>query len=174
MLADRYARSLTKHGREAISASGSVMPDALLSGLDSVRRGFLLVDGAGRLVFRTAPAQPLLEKFGPGLGGATSVGPLLRALCASAAEPRRDLFRAVRQAIAQSAPATFEAGVGGDTIQIDLHPAVGTGWVVTLEDVSARRAAEASAAKRPARARPPGCPIPRPPPNPRGPPAGAP
>ena len=50
MLADRFALSLTKHGREALSAPGSVMPDALLSGLDSVRQGFLLVDGAGRLV----------------------------------------------------------------------------------------------------------------------------
>ncbi|WCS28283.1 EAL domain-containing protein [Methylobacterium sp. NMS14P] len=119
--------------------------EPLVPYLDAVRQGLLMIDRAGTVVAASAPARRLLESLtvAPLIGAAAL--PLLRALRDGSAPARRATLRALRGALARRQPALFEVRRRDHTVQVELHPLAEGGWVVTLEDVSTRKATEARA-----------------------------
>ncbi len=119
--------------------------DPLVPYLDAARQGLLMIDRAGTVVAASAPARRLLESLtvAPRIGAAAL--PLLRALRDGSAPARHATLRALRGALARRQPALFEVRRRAHTVQVELHPLAEGGWVVTLEDVSTRKATEARA-----------------------------
>ncbi|MGT2486336.1 putative bifunctional diguanylate cyclase/phosphodiesterase [Methylobacterium oryzae CBMB20] len=113
--------------------------------LDAVRQGLLMIDRAGRVVAANAPARRLLDSLTVTLETDTAALPLLRALRDDTAPARRATLRALRRALARRQPVLFEVRRRDHTVQVELHPLAAGGWVVTLEDVSTRKATEARA-----------------------------
>ncbi|MGY2052021.1 putative bifunctional diguanylate cyclase/phosphodiesterase [Methylobacterium sp. JK268] len=126
-------------------AGRALGPPALLACLDTLRPGLVVVDGAGRIGLCTAPARALLAAIAPEGEAPRSGRGLIRVLDRTGALPRAELLRAIRRARAGEA-ATLDLRRGDRAVQISLARVPGTGLLVTLEDVSDRRAAEASAA----------------------------
>ncbi|MCJ2006010.1 putative bifunctional diguanylate cyclase/phosphodiesterase [Methylobacterium sp. J-092] len=112
--------------------------------LDVIRHGLLMIDDAGRVIVSNAPAERLLTNFLPP-SREPGARPLLRALCAGTAKPRREVFRSLRQGRDRRTAVSFEVRDQGLTLQVELNPAEEQGWIATIEDVSARKASEARA-----------------------------
>jgi diguanylate cyclase (GGDEF)-like protein len=129
--------------REAANLRAS--DSALIPYLDAVRQGLLMIDGAGRIIVASASAHGLLAalKVTPRENG--SAVPLLRALRGGTAQSRRTVMRALRHALHRRQPAMFELRRDDHTVQAEAHPVADGSWVVTLEDVSTRKATEARA-----------------------------
>ncbi|MGH1570652.1 putative bifunctional diguanylate cyclase/phosphodiesterase [Methylobacterium sp. P31] len=119
--------------------------DTLIRYLDAVRQGLLMIDGAGTIVVASAPAQHLLASLNVMVRENASALPLLRALRGGTAQERRTVVGALRHALQRRQPAVFELRGQDHTVQVELHPVAGGRWVVTLEDVSTRKATEARA-----------------------------
>jgi diguanylate cyclase (GGDEF)-like protein len=119
--------------------------DGLVPYLDAVRQGLLMIDGAGAVVAASAPARDLLGRLQVSLPADASAIRLLRGLRGGTAQDRRAAIRAVRLAIERRQPTVFELRRADHTVQAELHPVAGDRWVVTLEDVSSRKATEARA-----------------------------
>jgi diguanylate cyclase (GGDEF)-like protein len=113
--------------------------------LDAVRQGLLMIDRTGTVVAANAPARPLLAALGAVLRPDAPALSLLRVLRGEAGPARRTLLLALRRALAGRQPGLFEIRRPPHTVQAELHPAAGGRWVVTLEDVSTRKATEARA-----------------------------
>ena len=113
--------------------------------LDVIRHGLLMIDDAGRVIVSNAPAARLLADFLSPPSREPSARPLLRALCAGTATPRREVFRSLRQGRDRRTAVSFEVKGRGLTLQVELNPAEEQGWIATIEDVSARKASEARA-----------------------------
>ncbi|TGD98329.1 putative bifunctional diguanylate cyclase/phosphodiesterase [Methylobacterium nonmethylotrophicum] len=105
--------------------------------IDAVRHGFLLIDPLGRVALCTGPARALLQRLG--LAGAPSLRGLLRLACAGSGLGVREVVARLR------GEGAFAVALGGHTVEVELHPVPGEGVALVLEDVSARRAAEARA-----------------------------
>ncbi|WP_457107908.1 putative bifunctional diguanylate cyclase/phosphodiesterase [Methylobacterium sp. P5_C11] len=129
----------------AIPAMQGVTRDPLLPYLDAVRQGLLMIDRAGTVIAANAPARHLLADVAVSLRANAAAIPLLRALRSDTAPPRRTLLRTLRRSLARRQPAMFELRHRDHTVQAELHPLADGGWVVTLEDVSTRKATEARA-----------------------------
>ena len=123
----------------------AVTRETLIRYLDAVRHGLLMVDGSGHVVVASAPAQALLAALQVALRQNGPALPLLRALRGATAQERRATIGALRHAIVSRHPLVFEFRRADHTVQAELHPVAGGSWVVTLEDVSTRRATEARA-----------------------------
>jgi diguanylate cyclase (GGDEF)-like protein len=119
--------------------------DPLLPFLDAVRQGLLMIDPTGTVIAANAPARQLLAGLNVTLRVQASAIPLLRALRAGTAPPRGALLRSLRRALARRQPVVFELRHRDHTVQVELHPLATGGWVVSLEDVSIRKATEARA-----------------------------
>ncbi|MCJ2054218.1 putative bifunctional diguanylate cyclase/phosphodiesterase [Methylobacterium sp. J-070] len=119
--------------------------DLLPPYLDAVRQGLLMIDGSGTVVAANAPAQALLAAMTVTLRPNAPAPPLLRVLRAEAGPARRALLLALRRSLGQRQPAVFEFRREDHTVQAELRPVAGDRWVVTLEDVSTRKAIEARA-----------------------------
>uniref|UniRef100_UPI0005B97399 putative bifunctional diguanylate cyclase/phosphodiesterase n=1 Tax=Methylobacterium sp. B1 TaxID=91459 RepID=UPI0005B97399 len=119
--------------------------DPLLPFLDAVRQGLLMIDPTGTVIAANAPARQLLAGLNVTLRVQASAIPLLRALRAGTAPPRGALLRSLRRALARRQPVVFELRHRDHTVQVELHPLATGGWVVSLEDVSTRKAVEARA-----------------------------
>ncbi|MGU3659997.1 MULTISPECIES: EAL domain-containing protein [unclassified Methylobacterium] len=117
----------------------------LLPFLDAVRQGLLMIDPTGTVIAANAPARQLLAGLNVTLRVQASAIPLLRALRAGTAPPRGALLRSLRRALARRQPVVFELRHRDHTVQVELHPLATGGWVVSLEDVSTRKAVEARA-----------------------------
>ena len=124
---------------------GPARREALLSYLDAVRQGLLMIDAGGTVIAFNAPAQRLLGDLAVTLRDNAAALPLLRALRGGSAPSRRADLGALRHALDRRLPALFEIGRADHTVQAELHPLADGGWVVTLEDVSTRKATEARA-----------------------------
>ncbi|MGH1587569.1 putative bifunctional diguanylate cyclase/phosphodiesterase [Methylobacterium phyllosphaerae] len=129
----------------AVPAMQGVTRDPLLPYLDAVRQGLLMIDRAGTVIAANAPARQLLADVAVSLRANAAAVPLLRALRSDTAPSRRALLRTLRRSLARRQPAMFELRHRDHTVQAELHPLADGGWVVTLEDVSTRKATEARA-----------------------------
>jgi len=131
--------------RRSAAAEASVLQSStLFRYLDSVRHGLLLIDPAGHVGVCTASARSLFDRVGAAFEGAPSARQLLRAVRGGHLS-RREIFRQLRGAWEQRAATIFEVEFPDHTIQVELAPVPGEGWVVTLEDISTRKATEARA-----------------------------
>ncbi len=122
-----------------------VTRDSLVRYLDAVRQGLLMIDGAGSVVVASAPAQHLLASLNVTVRANASARPLLRVLRGETAQARRAVIADLRHALHRRQPALFELRAQEHTVQAEFHPVAGGRWVVTLEDVSTRKATEARA-----------------------------
>ncbi|MHB2211147.1 putative bifunctional diguanylate cyclase/phosphodiesterase [Methylobacterium sp. CM6257] len=122
-----------------------VTRDTLIGYLDAVRQGLLMIDGVGTIVVASSPAQHLLSSLNVTVRENASALPLLRALRGGTAQERRTAMSALRHALQRRQPVVFELRGRDHTVQAELHPTAGGRWVVTLEDVSTRKATEARA-----------------------------
>jgi diguanylate cyclase (GGDEF)-like protein len=113
--------------------------------LDVIRHGLLTIGASGYVVAFNAPAERLLAGLDVALAVDLPAIRLARSLCARTAQPRREVFRSLRQALDRRASAAFEVTRQDRTLHIELHRSDAGGWVATLEDVSARKASEARA-----------------------------
>ncbi|MBE7198977.1 MAG: EAL domain-containing protein [Parafilimonas terrae] len=112
--------------------------------LDALQQGFIFIDRLGHLTGCTKPARVLLGPLAPSQPTSRA---LLRALAAASGQGRRRIVRELRRAVALGQPASFEVTVRGRSIAATAHAVPEEGWTVTLDDVSARLAAEASSAE---------------------------
>ncbi|MBA9064438.1 diguanylate cyclase (GGDEF)-like protein [Methylobacterium fujisawaense] len=146
MRADPQPADLSRReaARPPLSERG-VGRDPLLPFLDAVRQGLLMIDPTGTVIAANAPARQLLAGLNVTLRVQASAIPLLRALRAGTAPPRGALLRSLRRALARRQPVVFELRHRDHTVQVELHPLATGGWVVSLEDVSTRKATEARA-----------------------------
>ena len=131
----------------AAAEPDGLTPATLVRYLDTMRHGFLFVNGGGHVEVCTAPARLLLGDAGAGTERGPSLRQLLRLLGEHAHMPRAEIVRRLRVARDQAGTTSFELTRQDLTIQVELYPVAGQGWAITLEDVSARRAAEVSAAE---------------------------
>ena len=115
--------------------------------LDVVRYGLLLVDPSGQIIHCTQQAQRLLNVTGPSTMRGTSVRQILQTVRANAGVPWREFPARLRHILHQETATSFELAIGERTVDICPHPVPGGGWIATVEDVSARRTAEANAAE---------------------------
>jgi len=131
-----------------IEAAGRLSPARLDSRhvrhLDALQQGFIFIDGRGRLTGCTKPARSLLGPLAP---PQLTSRALLRALAAASGQGRRRIVRELRRAVALGQPAGFEVALRGRSIAVTAHAVPEEGWTVTLDDVSARLAAEANSAE---------------------------
>jgi diguanylate cyclase (GGDEF)-like protein len=140
------SRAATRPIRPDLSLDPApVNRDGLVPYLDAVRQGLLMIDGSGAVVAASAPARHLLDRLKVSLPADASAVRLLGALRGGTAQDRRAAMRAVRLAVERRQPTVFELRRADHTVQADLHPVAGGRWVVTLEDVSTRKATEARA-----------------------------
>ncbi len=112
--------------------------------LNTLPQGFIFLDGRGRLRGCTDPAQALLAALNT---PQPSPRALLQSLAAAWGQGRRPVVLELRRAFAEGQPAAFELSLGGRNIAVTIHAIPGEGWTVILDDVSVRRAAEASSAE---------------------------
>ncbi|ACA16311.1 diguanylate cyclase/phosphodiesterase [Methylobacterium sp. 4-46] len=125
----------------------SPLPRALLLRcLDGLRHGLLILDEAGRVALCTEPARALLAALAPDLTEPLSPRRLIAALRGAGALARADILRAARR-LREEGAVSLDLCHRDRTVQVSLSRVPGTGMVATLEDISARRAAEASAAE---------------------------
>ena len=113
--------------------------------LDVIRHGLLVIDAFGRVVISNNPAKQLLSNMNIEPTDHLSAMQLLRALCARASQSRQGIFESLRRALDLQTSTSFEVTDQDHTLQVELRSIAGEGWVVTLEDVSARKASEARA-----------------------------
>ena len=118
----------------------------LVSHLDALDQGILVIDADGRVIVQTEPAQVLLRALALPPVAAMSPRALLRAVAAVVGQTGGEVFSMVLRAQEHGRPVAFEATVDRRSVAITIHPVSG-GWTVTLEDVSARRAVEAGSAE---------------------------
>lgn len=119
----------------------------ILRFLGTVRQGHLFVDASGRVVACTPPARRLLEAYDPGFDLQHSIRWFIRALAAGSAQTVSAVLLRFREARLTSSACRFEIVLGKQVVQIETHAVQDGGWAATLEDISARRAAETDAAK---------------------------
>ena len=137
--------SAIPHRIEASARPAQARANHPLDGhLNALQQGFIFLDGRGRLRGCTDPARTLL---GPLVAQDLSSRALLQALAAALGGDRRPVVIAMRRAFAQGQPAAFDLSLDGRDIAVVVHAIPGEGWTVILDDVSARRAAEASSAE---------------------------
>jgi diguanylate cyclase (GGDEF)-like protein len=130
---------------EAPAPPRQAQPDNPLDGhLNALQQGFIFLDGRGRLRGCTVPARTFLSGLST---SEPSSRILLQALAAALGQDRRPVVIELRRAFALGQPATFEFCLGERNIAVTVQAIPGEGWTVTLDDVSARRAAEASSAE---------------------------
>lgn len=113
--------------------------------LDVIRYGLLMIGTSGCVVAFNAPAERLLASLDVPLAVDLPAIQLVRSLCARTAQPRREVFQSLRQALDHQTSAVFEVTRQDRTLHIELHRSDADGWVATLEDVSTRKANEARA-----------------------------
>ncbi|WP_267427574.1 EAL domain-containing protein [Methylobacterium sp. GC_Met_2] len=113
--------------------------------LDVIRHGLLMIDSSGRVAISNNPAERLLFNMKVEQTANLSAMQLLRALCAGASQSRPEIFKSLRRALDFQTSASFEVTGQDHTLQVEIRSIAGEGWVVTLEDVSARKASEARA-----------------------------
>ncbi|WP_292505707.1 EAL domain-containing protein [Methylobacterium sp.] len=127
---------------EEVSSSFSV----LLPYLNSVRSGLLLIDQRGYVLLSSGrvfgPRDPADTPIQKGI----SIRQVLRSLRVGVGSAWKGVFDHLRRASRQSTPSMIEFTLQERLLEVHLHPVMGGGWAVTIEDVSARRAAEADAA----------------------------
>ncbi|MCJ2061321.1 EAL domain-containing protein [Methylobacterium sp. J-088] len=113
--------------------------------LDVIRHGLLMIDSSGRVAISNSPAERLLFNMKVEQTANQSAMQLLRALCAGASQSRPEIFKSLRHARDLQTSASFEVTGQDHTLQVEIRSIAGEGWVVTLEDVSARKASETRA-----------------------------
>ncbi|MWV24943.1 EAL domain-containing protein [Methylobacterium sp. 2A] len=119
--------------------------DTLLRYLDAVRQGLLMIDRSGSVVVASASARQILSSLNVALREKAPALPLLRLLRGETPQARRAILDTLRHALDQRQPRTLEVRCADHTVQAELQPVAGGSWVVTLEDVSTRKASEARA-----------------------------
>ncbi|AWN40448.1 putative bifunctional diguanylate cyclase/phosphodiesterase [Methylobacterium durans] len=147
MLADLpIRRSTTQTNSAHLAVQAGTSSGRLVHCLNSIQLAAIFFDSGGRVSLCTESAQRLLANLGIARSAAASVLQLLLALRRATAPSRRELFQQLRRAVDEQAHAAFEITFQNQMVRAELHPVEGEGWALTGEDVSARRAAEASAA----------------------------
>ncbi|WP_342110444.1 putative bifunctional diguanylate cyclase/phosphodiesterase [Methylobacterium sp. SI9] len=123
----------------------TVSRDTLVRYLDAVRQGLLMIDRAGFVVLASASARHLLSSLNVVLRENASALPLLRLLRGETRENRHAIIGTLRHTLDRRQPRLIEVNCADHTVQAELQPVAGGSWVVTLEDVSTRKASEARA-----------------------------
>jgi len=123
----------------------AVRRDSLLRYLDAVRQGLLMIDRSGSVVVASASARQILHGLNVTLRDNAPALPLLRLLRGETPQARRAILDTLRHTLDQRQPRTLEVRCADHTVQAELQPVAGGSWVVTLEDVSIRKASEARA-----------------------------
>jgi len=124
---------------------GAAPVEPLQAYLDAVRQGLLMIDAGGTVIAANSPARRLLADLSVGLRTNAAAVPLMRAVRGGPAPSRRAAFLALRRSLDRRQPAVFELRRAEHTVQAELQPLPDGGWVMTLEDVSTRKAIEARA-----------------------------
>ncbi|MCJ2135906.1 EAL domain-containing protein [Methylobacterium sp. J-026] len=119
--------------------------DTLIGYLDAVRQGLLMIDASGAVIVASASARQLLSDLNVTPRENAPALPLLRALRGDTPQARRAVMTTLRHTLDRRQPGVFEVRCADHTVQAELHPVAGSNWVVTLEDVSSRKATEARA-----------------------------
>ncbi|MCJ2088934.1 EAL domain-containing protein [Methylobacterium sp. E-005] len=119
--------------------------DTLVRYLDAVRQGLLMIDHTGAVVVASASARQILSSLNVPLRENARALPLLRLLRGETPQTRRAILETLRHTLSQRQPRTLEVRGADHTVQAELQPVAGGSWVVTLEDVSTRKASEARA-----------------------------
>ena len=122
-------------------------PGDLRRYIGAVRQGLLFLDAAGRVVTCTPPAEQILRDYDPGFSGLFSLKSLMRLLRTTGALNSTEAVRKLRAAPGEDRSLCFDVAYAERTVQVEVHPVLGGGWVVTLEDVSSRRRSEVAAAE---------------------------
>ncbi len=117
----------------------------LIRYLDAVRQGLLMIDASGAVVVVSASARQLLSHLNVTPRENAPALRLLRALRGDTPQARRTVTTALRHSLDRRQPGVFEVRCADHTVQAELHPVAGGNWVVSLEDVSTRKATEARA-----------------------------
>ncbi|WP_430929549.1 putative bifunctional diguanylate cyclase/phosphodiesterase [Methylobacterium tardum] len=120
---------------------------ALLPFVDATHQGLLLLDCRGCVLLCSASASCLLNAPHASTWEGASFRKVLRAFRALAGSAWPELLEHVRHAFELGASGAFTLPCRDDLIELGLYAVSGYGWAITLEDVSARRAAEVSAAE---------------------------
>ena len=118
----------------------------LLPYLNAVRSSILLIDHRGYVLLSSGEIFGLLGRTHAPISQGMSLRQVLRLVRRSVGPAWATVFAQLRSASGQSSPSTIEVTLEERLLEIGLHPVVGGGWAVTIEDVSVRRAAESSAA----------------------------
>ncbi len=119
----------------------------LLRYIGAVRQGLLFLDAEGRIAACTPQAHHLLSAYNPSFDGLSSLKDLMGMLHATGALSPMEIAGELRAARRVGRSLSFEVTFDQRTVQVELHPVPKGGWVVTLEDVSLRRASEIAAAE---------------------------
>ncbi len=139
------AASVSRITAVPIRPEPAVGHDTLVHYLDAVRQGLLMIDRAGFVVLASASARHLLASLDVVLRENGSALPLLRLLRGETRENRHALIGTLRHTLGRRQPRLIEVNCADHTVQAELQPVAGGSWVVTLEDVSTRKASEARA-----------------------------
>jgi diguanylate cyclase (GGDEF)-like protein len=145
MSADRQPVAAVSRMAPLVRPDPAVSRDTLVRYLDAVRQGLLMIDRTGAVVVASASARQLLSSLNVTLRDHTPVLPLLRLLRGETPQGRRAILRTLRRTLDRRQPGVFEVRCADHTVQAELQPVAGGSWVVTLEDVSTRKASEARA-----------------------------
>lgn len=132
---------------ELLPSASVAAPAGVMHYLDCVRLGHLFIDRVGSVVACTPQAERIIQAHSPDFNQRSSLRQLIRALSIGAQASRAGIAAQLREARAHTRPACFEVTFDDRIVQIEIHPVADGGWAATLEDVSQRRAAEASAAE---------------------------
>ena len=105
----------------------------------------LLVDDSGRVVLCTSPAARLMSGSDTPIAQGSSIRQVIRVARRRAGRAWSETQKRLRNALTHADAASFEVCLQGQMIEVSVRLVQDEGWLITLEDVSARRAAEALA-----------------------------
>ena len=117
----------------------------LLSYLNSIRHGLLLIDARGRVILGSGQSLTFQTQLGTSIAEASSVRQVLRAVRVSAGLAWPEVLTQLQHAIKQHRSSTIEIILQERLLEVGLCPVAEHGWAITVEDVTARRAAELQA-----------------------------
>lgn len=126
--------------------SWSLSP-AVLPYLNAVHFGLLLIDKHGRIIFCSDQASRLIGATSAVTREGASIRQILRALRINAGSTWHTVRKQLHHAINCGMPTTFQLLLGARSFELGLQSVLNLGWTVSLEDITERRAAEASAAE---------------------------
>jgi diguanylate cyclase (GGDEF)-like protein len=123
------------------------LDEALLPYLNAIHYGLMLINKNGRIIFCSDQVARLIGVSDITTRKGVSIRQILRAVRISAGPTWSAVTKQLHHALSCGVPTTFQLLLGERSLELGLQPVPSLGWTLSFDDITERRAAEASAAE---------------------------